>query len=139
MTKFAAVVLAASVAFAAPAFAQDNGSVTLKVDSGSVMTSNGGDYATAASGQSLASGDKVMVNENSSATLTYGNGCKMQLTQPGVYTVPAQCNAVAGNTSGGSSGANAGIIAGTAAVIGAVINNEDNTPNGPLSTGIRHF
>lgn len=136
MTKFSAVLLAASVAFAAPAFAQDQ-NVTLQIDSGSVMASTGGDYASASNGQALASGQKIMVNEGSSATLVYGNDCKMQLTQPGVYTVPDQCNAVASNGSGGASGTNAAIVGGAAAVAGALIDNEDNHQPGPISGGVR--
>jgi hypothetical protein len=136
MTKFAAVLFAASVAFAAPAFAQDQ-NATLQIDSGSVMVSTGGDYASASNGQALASGQKVMVNEGSSATLVYGNDCKMQLSQPGVYTVPSQCNAVAANGNGGSSGTNAAIIGGAAAVAGALIDNEDNHQPGPVSGGVR--
>lgn len=136
MTKFAAVLFAASVAFAAPAFAQDQ-NATLQIDSGSVMVSTGGDYASASNGQALASGQKVMVNEGSSATLVYGNGCKMQLRQPGVYTVPDQCNAVAANGHGGANGTNAAIIVGAAAVAGALIDNEEDHAPGPVSGGVR--
>jgi hypothetical protein len=136
MTKIAAVLLATSLAFTAPAFAQDQ-NVTLQIDSGSVMASTGGDYASATNGQALASGQKIMVNEGSSATLVYGNGCKMELSQPGVYTVPGQCNAVASTGNGGSTGTNAAIIAGTAAVVGALIDNEDNHQPGPVSGGMR--
>ena len=41
MTKLAAVLFAATAAFAAPAFAQDS-AITLRVDSGTVMSSTGG-------------------------------------------------------------------------------------------------
>lgn len=138
MTKIAAALLAAAAAFATPAFAQEPVSATLQVESGSIMTSAGGEYASASSGQSLAAGQKVMVNDGSSGFLTYGNGCKIKLDQPGIYTVPSQCNAVPGQT-GGSSAMNAGIIAISALVAAGVIENEDKTPAGPLSTGIRHF
>lgn len=138
MTKIAAALIAAAAAFATPAFAQDPVSATLQVESGSIMTSNGGEYASASSGQSLAAGQKVMVNAGSTGFLTYGNGCKIKLDQPGVYTVPSECNAIPGK-SGGSSAMNAGIIAISALVAAGVIENEDKTPNGPLSTGIRHF
>lgn len=138
MTKFAAVLFA--VAFAAPAFAQDQQqAATLHIDSGSIMVSTGGDYGTASEGQALAADNMVMVKENSAATLTYGNGCKMQLTQPGTYKVPSSCDAVGMDKGGKASGGNAGIVAGVAAVAGALISNEDNTPNGPLSSGIKHF
>lgn len=137
MTKLAALLLAASVAFAAPAFAQDSGSATLKVESGSIMTSTGGDYVTATTGQSLEAGQKVMVNENSVGILTYGNGCKIKLDVPGVYSVPNDCKAMVAKT--GASGTSAGIIALSALIAAGLINNEQNTPAGPLSTGIRHF
>lgn len=138
MTRFAAVLLVAAAVFATPAVAQDAVSATLQVESGSVMTSTGGEYASANSGQSLAAGQKVMVNAGSSGFLAYGNGCKIKLDQPGVYTVPSSCNAVPGKA-GGSSTMNAGIIAISALVAAGLIENEDATPNGPLSTGIRHF
>lgn len=138
MTKLAAVLLAASVAFAAPAFAQDSGTATLQVESGSIMTSTGGDYVTATSGQNLQAGQKLMVSENSVGVLTYGNGCKIKLDVPGVYSVPNDCRAIAAKA-GGTSGMSAGIIAVSALVAAGLIENEDNTPAGPLSNGIRHF
>lgn len=137
MTKTAAALLLAA-AFATPAFAQDPVSATLQVESGSIMTSTGGEYASANSGQSLAAGQKVMVNAGSSGFLAYGNGCKIKLDQPGIYTVPDQCNAIPGKT-GGSSAMNAGIITISALVAAGLVENEDKTQNGPLSTGIRHF
>ncbi|WP_374555902.1 hypothetical protein [Thermomonas sp.] len=138
MTKLAAALFAASVAFATPAFAQDSGTATLRVESGSIMTSTGGDYVTATSGQNLEAGQKVMVNENSVGILTYGNGCKIKLDVPGVYAVPNDCKAIAAKAGAGSN-MSAGIIALSALVAAGLINNEENTPAGPLSNGIRHF
>lgn len=138
MTKIAAALLVAAAAFATPAFAQESVSATLQVESGSIMTSAGGEYASASTGQSLAAGQKVMVNAGSSGFLIYGNDCKIKLDQPGIYTVPSECNAVPGRT-GGSSAMNAGIIAISALVAAGLIENEDKTQAGPLSTGIRHF
>lgn len=138
MTKLAAVLFAASVAFAAPAFAQDSGTATLQVENGSIMTSTGGDYVTATTGQNLQAGQKLMVGENSVGVLTYGNGCKIKLDVPGVYSVPNDCRAMAAKA-GGTSGMNAGIIAMSALVAAGLIGNEENIPVGPLSNGIRHF
>lgn len=138
MTKFVAALFAASMAFAAPAFAQDAGSATLHVERGSIMTSTGGDYVTASSGQALSAGQKVMVSEDSVGILTYSNGCKIKLDAPGVYAVPSDCKALAAKA-GGSSGMNAGIVALSALVAAGLINSADNEPVGPLSTGIRHF
>ncbi|MBN8794123.1 MAG: hypothetical protein J0I22_00100 [Stenotrophomonas nitritireducens] len=140
MTKFAAALIAASVAFAAPAFAQEqNNSIVIQINAGSAMTSTGGDYMTANSGQPVAVGEKVMVNAGSAATLVYKNGCKMELRQPGVYTVPADCKVAGWTNNGTASGANAAIIAGVAAIGAAVLANEKDVPVGPLSASIRHF
>ncbi len=140
MTKFATALIAASVAFAAPAFAQEqNNSIVIQINAGSAMTSTGGDYMTANSGQPVAVGEKVMVNAGSAATLVYKNGCKMELRQPGVYTVPADCKVAGWTNNGTASGANAAIIAGVAAIGAAVLANEKDVPVGPLSASIRHF
>ena len=138
MKKYAAIVFAAATAFAAPAFAQD-GATTLRVDSGTVMTSTGGEYESANTGRPLAAGDKVMVNAGGSATLVYGNGCTMKLEQAGVYTVPAACSA-AGWASEYDVGPEMWIIAG-AAVLGAaaVENAGDDVPPPPLSVSVGHL
>ena len=93
MKKFAAVLIAASSALAAPAFAQD-GSITLRVDSGSVMTSAGGEYESASTGKQLAVGERVMVNAGSSATVLYAGGCAVEFKEPGVYY--GQCSELCG-------------------------------------------
>lgn len=140
MTKFAAALIAASVAFAAPAFAQQqNDSIVIQINAGSAMTSTGGDYMTASSGQPVVVGEKVMVNAGSAATLMYKNGCKMELRQPGVYTVPGDCKVAGWTNDGMASGANAAIIAGAAVIGAAVLKNEKDVPVGPLSASIRHF
>lgn len=137
MTKLAVAMLVASAAFAAPTFAQDS-SITLRVDSGTVMTSAGGDYQSANTGKPVSVGEKVMVNAGSSATLVYDGGCTVSFTAPGVYEVPGSCSRAAAWNTGGN-GKNAAIIIGTGVVIGALLNAEDNTDVGPLSNGVRHF
>lgn len=141
MRKFVAPLFALAVAVSAPAFAQQqDDSIVLQLNAGSAMTSRGGDFVTAYSGQPVVVGEKVMVNAGSAVTLVYKNGCKMELRQPGVYTVPSDCNKVAGwANNGGVSGANAAIIAGTAALGAAILLNEKDAPVGPLSASIRHF
>lgn len=142
MTKLAAVLIAVSSAFAAPAFAQD-GNITLRVDSGSVMTSAGGEYASANTGKQLVVGERIMVNAGSSATALYDGGCAVEFKEPGVYEVPATCAKAAWAKAGGTGTVRTvGIIVGAAA-IGAAIRNGDEKPVGPLSTGpngtIHHF
>lgn len=138
MNKLAATLFAASVMFTAPAFAQDS-SITLRVDSGTVMASNGGEFASANSGKPLAPGEKIMVNAGSSATAVFGNGCIVQFNTPGVYEVPSVCQSVASSNGGASNGMTAAIIVGTGVVAAALISNADNVDVGPLSTGIRHL
>ena len=143
MTKFAAVLIAVTSAFAAPAFAQDSG-ITLRVDSGSVMTSAGGEYASANTGKPLAAGERIMVSAGSSATALYDGGCVVEFKEPGVYQVPATCTKAGWAKGSGSNNAlNVGIIVGAGLVGAAILNSDDEVPVGPLSTGpngnIRHF
>ncbi len=80
------VALAAGVA--APAFAQDQApTATLRVDQGSVMTSDGGEFASASTGSVLNVGERLMVTEGSVATVVYDNDCDRTYKTPGVYVV----------------------------------------------------
>ncbi len=142
MNKLATVLLAAAAAFSAPAFAQDNGSITLQVDSGSAMTDTGPakSMVSANSGMALSEGNQVMVSEGSKFTLTYGNGCTKTITGPATYTVPGSCSGAGWTNEGGVNVWNAAIIIG-AGVIGAAVIEQmgNNSAPGPLSTGVRHF
>lgn len=122
---------------AAPAFAQQEAATaTLRVDAGSVMVSNGGEFVTATSGTQVPTGARVMLAEGSRATLIYPGGCTQPLTSAGVFGVPVNCVAAAGSSGAttattGSTGTSAaataagvdvaglGIVAGVAAA-GAV-------------------
>lgn len=100
------LIAAALFAFAAaaPAYAQDP-APTLQVNSGTVMTSEGGEFATAASGASVAPGSRIMLAENSSATVTYANGCSAVISAAGVHAVPAVCQAGTGQAAVGATAA----------------------------------
>lgn len=80
------VVLLAGAAVA-PAMAQQQVVGTLHVDDGTVMTSNGGEFTTAAQDQPLHVGDRIMVSENGKAHFTYNSGVVLHYESPGVYTV----------------------------------------------------
>ena len=58
MKTLAKVVLAATAALALPAFAQETIG-TLTVNSGTVMTSNGGEFATAGTGEAIQVGEQT--------------------------------------------------------------------------------
>ncbi len=140
------ICLATSAVFALPmlAQAQDNGSwdkIVLEDANGNVMTSTGGDYATASVGDQLAVGQHLMLAGNTPvAKLVYyrldeqGNvksRCVKSYSQANTYIVDANCT-VAGVASNSSIGVNAAIITGAALVGAAMIGSQDNTP---ISTG----
>lgn len=65
---------------------------TIQVDSGVVMVSDGGAFATATSGEQVAAGSRLMVSKDSAASVVYSDGCKRSYTKAGVYPIDAQCN-----------------------------------------------
>ena len=120
----------ATVLFAAPAFAQDS-TATLRVDIGSAMVSNGGEFVTAPSGSQLAPGSRVMLTEGSQATLVYRNGCTQPLRAAGVHAVPATCVATASSSGGSATGVDwggAAVISGIAVAGAAVLASMDDEP-----------
>ncbi|MBJ6984228.1 hypothetical protein [Luteimonas sp. MC1750] len=113
--SFAAI--AAAALFAAPVFAQGS-AATLRVDIGSAMVSNGGEFVSAPSGTQVPAGSRVMLAEGSQATLVYPNGCTQPLSAAGVYGVPATCVAAAGSSAAGATGATGVDVGGLATVAG---------------------
>ena len=135
-----ALAIAAAVS---PALAQEVIG-TLTINQGTVMTSTGGEFASAATGEAIQVGEQIMVSEGASASVTFSNGVVTNLTT-GVHTIsglPAAgaAGATAGSvgTAGGASvAATVGVIAGTAAAVAAAneaANDDDNeTPDQPVS------
>jgi hypothetical protein len=135
MKTLAKVVLATAVAaLSLPAFAQDTIG-TLTVNSGTVMTSNGGEFASATTGAGIESGERLMVSEGGSATVNFTNGAVVNYTAPGVYTVtlPAAASPVAATAT--SPAVSAGIILGAAVLGAAAIDQmgDDTPPDHPIS------
>ena len=125
------VLALAGALCAAPAFAQDGGSATLRVDVGSAMVSNGGEFVSASSGTQVTAGNRVMLAEGSRATLVYPNGCTQPLSSAGVYGVPATCVAAAGSSGAataatGVDAGGIGIVAGVAAAGAAALATMDD-------------
>jgi len=99
MKTLGKVALATALAgLMAPAIAQETIG-TMQVN-GSVSTSMGGDFMPAASGESIQAGERIMVGEGSSASISFTNGAVVNYTTPGVYTV--QMPAAVGTTVAGS-------------------------------------
>jgi|GEM_PF-2411397 len=113
----AALLCAAATA---PTFAQGQSAPTLRVDSGSAMTSQGGEFAPAASGTQVPAGSRVMLAEDSRATLVYPDGCLQPLSSAGVYTVPPACVAAERRGASGVDWGAVGIIGGSVAAIVAI-------------------
>ena len=154
MNKLAFALVAVSAVFATPASAQDQGKsdwdkIVLEEAQGSVMTSTGAEYQSAAIGKLLVVGENMMLSASSKAKVVYYDlddegkvvdKCVKDYTDPNTYIIDATCTPVAawtGSTAG--NGMNAGIIVG-AGVIGAVLlNTDDNVDVGPLSSSVRHL
>ena len=118
MKTLAKLVLATAVsALALPAFAQDTIG-TLTVQQGTIMTSNGGEFASASTGESMQSGERLMVGEGGRASVTFTNGAVVNYTAPGVYTVQMPMVGASAGTTVANPAMTAGIVIG-AAVLGA--------------------
>src|SRR3546814_160509 len=107
------------------------------------MTSTGGEFVSAATGEAIEAGEQIMVSEGGSASVTFSNGVVTNFTTPGVHTISGIPAATAGATAGSvgtaagaSAAATAGVIAGTAALT-AVATEEasdgDSEPDAPVS------
>ena len=138
LLTFAILALAAFAAHAqeagASAAAAAPVDIQLGIDSGSVLVSTGGEFSPATQGQALAPGQRVLVSEDSAATLTYGNGCQKALGTPGVYTIGADCVAAGRQGTGPSAGTIAGIVGGVALIAAAAGGGGGgNSPPPPVS------
>jgi hypothetical protein len=81
-TAIAATLLATSALAAEPV-------ATLSAQEGTVLVNQGEEFATAAEGQALQAGDRVMLMEGASATLTFTDGCALPLEAGSLLEVPA--------------------------------------------------
>lgn len=81
-TAIAATLLATSALASEPV-------ATLTTQEGTVLVNQGEEFATAAEGQALQAGDRVMLMEGASATLTFTDGCALPLEAGSLLEVPA--------------------------------------------------
>lgn len=109
-----ALAIALSAVLSAPAHAQEPVAI-LKVDTGTVMVSEGAEFVAGATGTPLLPGQRLMVTEDAAAQVVYAEDCVVDYRVPGVYVVDSKCEKVAAVPP--SSGSNAGMIAG---VVGGV-------------------
>ena len=92
------------------------------------MTSRGGEFAAARNGQGVVAGERLMLSEDSAATLAYANGCQREFSAPGVYVVGVDCQKAAGVDWGGAAQVATGVAAGA-----AVLHGMDETDPPPAS------
>ena len=130
VSLLAAVSIALSVSTAAAAAEPD---ATLTVDSGAVMTSQGGDFLPAQSGQALNTGDRLMVTEKSVATVRYDNDCQRQYSVPGVYVVEKDCTKAVGAADDSTNWTMISAIAIGAAVVAATVSGGGDDNDTPVS------
>lgn len=116
-------------AAAAPAVAETP--IVLRVDDGSVMVSDGGEFAPATTGTVLQPGDRLMVAEGGVATVFVDDSCYVTYDTPGVHVVTRECARVGSPV---PTGTTVGIIAGVV-VLGALAagggGGGDDTPPPP--------
>lgn len=139
ITKISAALLVS--ALAVPAFAQNAPDrIVLESKAGSVMTSTGGEYATAPTGKPLVTGESMMLSDGAKATVVYyyDNGdrkCVEHYAGPNTYVIDDRCVPAAVWARTGNPMASGLIIAGAAVLGAAILDNMDKVPVGPLSAG----
>jgi hypothetical protein len=62
---------------------------TLKVQGDVRIASTGSDFVAAADDQPVVAGQRILVGENASAKVRYGQDCVLTYSDPGVYTIGA--------------------------------------------------
>ena len=137
----AALLLALGVS---PVFAQDTvkpDSIVLETKVGSVMTSTGGDYQSAAPGKQLVEGESMMLNDGAKATVVYyyDNGdrkCVEHYAGPNTYIIDDSCTKAAWIPND-SPGKSAFVIVGAGVIGAAILASMDDVPPGPISAGAR--
>jgi hypothetical protein len=91
LRSIAATALVAGMAFSL--HAQEKSIGMLTVGKGTVMTSTGGEFNPATTGQMVNVGDRIMIGEGGMASVAYPGCTTVRFTEPGVYTInePAAC------------------------------------------------
>ena len=129
-----ATAAAAGLLLAVSATAAE-GDARLRVDQGTVMLSQGGEFTVVAGDNNpLDQGDRIMVTDGAAATVLYDEGCERKYTVPGVYTYEEVCvMPVVAPASGGqvnwtmvsAIGLGAAVVA---AVVGGGSDDQDSPP-----------
>ncbi len=92
------VVFVVLAALSLPVYAQgdqDKTVATLQVNKGLVMTSTGGEFVSATTGETLIKDERLMISKDSSATVVFNDHCRRTYDEPGVYKIDPDCKAAA--------------------------------------------
>jgi hypothetical protein len=122
----------------APASEVEETIAEVQTDGGVIMISDGGAFQTAEPGQRVNSKSRLMVSNESAATVVYDDGCKQKFEKPGIYDISEKCVLPAAPVAVASSGgvSKAWIIGG-ALLIGygayEIIDNNNDDNNSPIS------
>jgi hypothetical protein len=122
----------------APASEAENTIAEVQTDGGVIMISDGGAFETAVPGQRVSTKSRLMVSNESAATVVYDDGCKQKFEKPGIYDISEKCVLPAAPVAVASSGgvSKAWIIGG-ALLIGygayEIIDNNNDDNNSPIS------
>lgn len=114
----------------------DDTFATVKSENGDIMISdNGGEFATAAQDQRVTDKARLMVAENSKATVKYDNGCDKTYDEPGVYDLSTACVAALLGSGAGTltDWIIPGVVIGAVAVYSIHEANSDNDRRPPVS------
>jgi len=79
----------AFVFFALVSSARADSVATMGETAGDVKINQGVEFVQAQPGQSVNAGDRILVMENGSASITYSDGCVLQISGGSLVTVPA--------------------------------------------------
>ena len=101
------------------------------MDRGFILSCQGGEFATAQTGQVLLDGERLLVPEGGVGTVIFDNGCEREYSNPGVYVIDRECKIATINN--GSSWAGAAKVAAGVAVGAALLDNMDKVPGPPVS------
>lgn len=138
MLRIATAAALLGAASLAPAFAQETIG-TMQVN-GTVMTSDGGEFVGASSGEAIQAGERIMVGEGSSASISFVNGAVVNYTAPGVYTIqlPTVATGATATTLGQAIADNAGFVAfagviAAAGIAASVADDDEDLIGEPIS------
>jgi len=104
----------------------------VQTDGGVIMISEGGEFQTALPDQRVKAKARLMVSEESAATVVYDDGCDQKYDKPGVYEISSTCVLPVVMSGSAKGWIIAGAVIGTAVLV-SVIDDDDDDSRPPVS------